>query len=89
MAVTATVANKIKYLILTKDIDLETDTFKCCLMQAGFSFDEDAHHYYADISASELVTGNGYTSGGATMSGVSVTEDDSADRGNVSWAHLS
>jgi hypothetical protein len=85
MAVTATVANKIKYSILTKQIDFANDTFKCCLMASGFSFDQDTHHYYSDISGSELAGGNGYTTGGLTMTGVTVTEDDSADRGTVAW----
>jgi len=85
MAVTSTVANKIKYLFATKAIDFANDTFKCCLMAAGFSFDKDAHHYYSDISASETADGNGYTTGGVSMSGVSVTEDDTNDYTTVAW----
>ena len=85
MAVTSTVANKIKYLFATKAIDFANDTFKCCLMAVGFSFDKDAHHYYSDISASETADGNGYTTGGVSMSGVSVTEDDTNDYTTVAW----
>lgn len=85
MAVTATVANKFKYLLATKQIDFANDTFKCCLMGTSFSFDVDADHYYSDISSDELATGYGYTAGGQTMTGVTVTEDDSADRATVAW----
>lgn len=85
MSVTSTVANKIKYLMATKAIDFANDTFKICLMDTGYSFDKDADHYYSDISASELSTANGYTAGGATLSGVSVTEDDTNDRTTVAW----
>jgi len=86
MAVTSTVSNKIKYALNTKKIDFSADTFKMCLMDTGFSFDKDAHHYYSDISASEIASGNGYTTGGATMAGVSVTEDDTNDRTTVAWS---
>lgn len=86
MAVTSTVANKIKYLLATKGIDFSGDTFKCCLMDTGFTFDKDTHHYYSDISASEIANGNGYTTGGVTMAGVSVTEDDTNDYTTVAWS---
>jgi hypothetical protein len=86
MAATSTVANKIKYLMVTKGIDFSSDTFKCCLMASGFVFDKDVHHYYADVSAYEVADGNGYTTGGATMTGVSVTEDDDNDYTNVAWS---
>jgi len=85
MAVSATVANKIKYLLATKQIDFSSDTFKCCLMNTTFTFDKDAHHYCGDISSDELANGNGYTTGGQTLSGVTVTENDPADRTDVAW----
>lgn len=86
MSVTSTVANKLKYLMATKKIDFENDTFKICLMDTGYSFDKDAHHYYSDISASEIADGSGYTTGGATLSGVTVTENDTDDRTDVAWS---
>jgi hypothetical protein len=85
MAVTATVANKFKYLLATKQIDFANDTFKCCLMGSTFTFDKDADHYYSDISSDELATGYGYTAGGQTMTGVTVTENDASDRCDVAW----
>ena len=60
-------SNKIKYLLATKAIDFANDTFKIILMATGFTFDIDTHHGYADVSASELGTGNGYTAGGNTL----------------------
>jgi hypothetical protein len=81
--------NHIKYLLATKAIDFSGDTFKIILMQSGFSFDIDSHAEYADVSASELATAYGYTAGGATMSGVSVSEDDTNDRCSVTWANPS
>lgn len=81
----STASNKIKYLLATKAIDFANDTFKIILMQTGFTFDKDTHHGYADVSANELATGNGYTAGGATLSGVAVTEDDTDDRTEITW----
>lgn len=86
MSVTATVANKIKYLLATKQIDFANDVFKIILMASGYTFDKDADHHYSDVSASEVANGNGYSTGGVTMSGVSVTEDDANDRTTVAWS---
>ena len=82
-------SNKIKYLLATGVIDFSNDTFKIILMQSGFTFNKDTHHGYADVSASELPTGNGYTAGGATLSGVAVTEDDTDDRTEITWNNAS
>lgn len=78
-------SNHIKYLLATKAIDFANDTFKIILMDSGYTFDEDADEEYSDVSSDELGTGNGYTAGGAALAGVSVTEDDSDDRAEVTW----
>ena len=82
-------ANKVKYELAIGAIDFSSDTFKIILMQSGFTFDKDSHHYYTDVSGNELGTGNGYTAGGATLAGVSVTEDDVDDRCEVTWSNAS
>ena len=64
------------------------DVFKIILMQAGFVFDKDAHHGYADVSASELPDGNGYTAGGITLTGVDLITDDSEDRAELTWNNI-
>ena len=84
----STVANKLKYLLATKAIDFANDSFKIILMQSGFTFNKDTHHAYADVSASELATGNGYTANTKTLSGVAVTEDDTDDRTEVTWSNV-
>lgn len=83
-----TVSNKIKYLLAKKAIDFSADSFKIILMQSGFTFDKDTHHGYADVSASELATGNGYTANTKTLAGVAVTEDDTDDRTEVTWSNV-
>lgn len=82
---TTEASNKIKYLLATGVVDFSADTFKIILMQSGFTFDKDSHHAYADVSASELSTGNGYTAGGATLTGVTVTEDDTENAATITW----
>jgi hypothetical protein len=80
-------SNKLKFLLAKKVIDFSADTFKIILMASGFTFNKDTHHGYADVSGSELGTGNGYTAGGNTLSGVAVTEDDTDDRCEVTWSN--
>ena len=81
----AVTANHLKYLLATKVIDFENDTFRIALMATGFSFNRDTHEIWADVSASEHANGSGYTTGGVTLSGVTVTEDDENDRTKISW----
>lgn len=82
-------SNKIKYLLATKAIDFATDEFDIILMASGFVYDEDADDDYADISANELPTGNGYTAGGLVLAGVAVTRDDVNDWTSVTWNNAS
>ncbi len=81
-------ANKVKFELANARIDFASDTFKIILMATGFIFDIDSHHGYTDVSASELANGNGYTTGGATLAGVAVTEDDANDRTDVTWNNV-
>lgn len=81
-------SNKLKYLLASKIIDFANDSFKIILMDTGFTFDKDSHHGYADVSASELSTGNGYTANTKTLAGVSVTEDDTDDRCEITWSNV-
>lgn len=78
-------ANKLKYLLATGGVDFSSDTFKIILMQSGFTFNIDTHHQYSDVSGNELGNGFGYTTGGNTLAGVAVTEDDTDDRTEVTW----
>ena len=57
-----------------------TDTFKMILMQTGFVYNPVTHQAYADVSASELATGSGYTAGGVTLTGVAIAYNATEDR---------
>ncbi len=82
---TTLATNKIAYLLATKQIDFANDSFKIILMATGYVFDQDSHSYYADISSSELATGNGYTQNDKVLTGVIVTEDDTDNRTEITW----
>jgi len=81
----STLSNKMKFLLASKAIDFANDSFKIILMDTGFVFNKDTHHAYANVSASELDTGNGYIKNTKTLEGVAVTEDDTDDRCEITW----
>ena len=78
-------SNHFKFQLGSGNIDFDADSFKIILMDTGFTFDIDADATYADVSASELATGNGYTQNTKTLANVSLTEDDTNDRLSVTW----
>lgn len=82
-------SNHFKYQLAKKQIDMDTDTFKLILMATGFTFNKDTHATLADVSASELANGNGYTTGGVTLANSTVTEDDTNDKASVSFDNIS
>jgi hypothetical protein len=60
--------------------------FAAFFMQPGFVFNKATMEDYADISASEVVTGSGYTKGtGITLSGIAVAQDNTGNRGVITW----
>lgn len=75
------------YLMAKGDIDLDTDSLIWILMDSGFTFDPANHHEYADVSASELSTGNGYTQFTKAAAGISVARDDSLYKVTITWSN--
>ncbi len=82
------VSNHFKYHLGYGGVTIRTDAFKIILMVTGYTFDKDAHEDYADVSASELSTGNGYTVKTKALAGVSLAEDDTNDRLSVTWNNV-
>jgi len=87
MAVVSELSNHAKYMIMKKEIDFDSDTFKMILMNNTFAFDKDAHATYPLVSGEELSNGNGYTTGGITLLSGELTEDDVNDQGKMVWSH--
>ena len=68
---------------VTGTIDLNTDTFKIMLTTSTYTPVKDTHDFRDDVT--NEVSGTGYTSGGATLAGVSVTYDAATDQVQISW----
>jgi len=83
MAITITASNHAKYQILDGKIDLSADTLKVILMNSTFSFDKDADATLSDVTSDQLSSGNGYTQNDKTLSSVTLTEDDTNDRSQM------
>lgn len=82
-------SNLFKKLLVQGNIDFSSDVFKFILMQPGFTFNQGTHEEYADVSGMEVDDGYGYTTGGVTLSGVSVTQDNTENRSVVTWNNAS
>ena len=89
MSFVVTVPNHYKYLLKTKQIDESSDTYKIILMNTTFAYNKDTHAELADVTADQLATGNGYTQNSKTLTGVSVTENDTTDKAETRWANAS
>ena len=86
-----TIPNHVKAQLLGGILDLDTDTIKVALVN-GYTFDVDNNHGYANFSANEI-TATGYTAGGATLVGKTITTNDTGDYGkwdanDVTWSSL-
>lgn len=74
-----------------KEVDWDSDTIKVALLTNGYSPDQDAHQTWSQVSGSEAV-GTGYTAGGGTLGGKTVTYDAAnnvtvLDAEDVTWAN--
>lgn len=65
------------------NIDLDTDTFKMMLTTSSYTPNQDTHDFRDDVT--NEITGTGYTAGGVTLSGVSVTYDAGSNQVRISW----
>lgn len=79
----STPSNQYIFSLVSGDIDWDTDTFSVILMALDFIFDPDTHNTYADVSANELASGNGYVTGGQNLTTVTVNRNDANDRTDV------
>ena len=83
-----TIANNFRVLIAQGAVDFDANTFKAIAMKEGFIFNPATHDLYADVSASEQGTGYGYTAGGVTLTGVSVAQNDTDARADITWNNI-
>lgn len=78
-------ANRFKDLVARGLNDFNSHTFNIILMDRDFTFNRVSHEVYADVSAFELPTLGGYTAGGLTLAGVTLTQNDVLNALIVSW----
>ena len=86
MAASITAYTHLWKLLLTGGIDLDTDTLKLALVTSSYT-PSLAHDEWADVSANEVATGSGYTTGGATLANPVVTAT-TIDFDDVTWTSL-
>jgi len=67
-------------------INFNADTFKCMLVQSGYTADKDTHLKRSSVT--NEASGAGYTSGGATVT-ATVSKDTANDRVDVSFSNPS
>jgi hypothetical protein len=81
--------NSFKRDIQNGSIDLDTDTIKVALVTSSYTPDVDNHDKFDDIT--NEITGTGYSAGGTTLTGKSVTQNNTANTGvfdadNAVWS---
>jgi hypothetical protein len=84
MAITAALCNSFKQEVMEGTHDMETDVLKMALYTSSASLGAGTTAY----SATNEVSGTGYTAGGETLTSVAVTLDSSTgivDFDDVSW----
>lgn len=74
---------------LNKEVDWDSDTIKVMLCTSSYSPNQDTHIYKSSVT--NEVTGTGYTAGGATLAGKTITYDSATnvtvlDADDVTWA---
>lgn len=83
---TRLVSNQFKYEKGAGAVDLSSDTFKIALMGTGFSFNQDTHGEWSDVSGYEILSSGGYTPGGEVLIIDSAwVQDNANDRGTIFW----
>lgn len=73
-------------------INLLSDTIVCTLHTTSYTPNNNTHGTWADVSATELSTGSGYTAGGVALTTKAVTAGTATvtfDCDDISWASFS
>ena len=92
MAVTAKMYGNALLKALNKEVDWDTDTINVMLCTSSYTPDQDANIYKSSVT--NEVTGTGYTAGGATLSGKTITYAGATntitlDADDVTWSSSS
>lgn len=66
--------------LLDSPRDLEGVTVKLALATDAYTPDRDTHDFWDDVSGSEVASGNGYATGGVTLTSVLWSYDSASDQ---------
>ena len=72
-------------------INLFSDTLKVALVSSAYTPDLSGDEVWGDVSSYEVASGDGYTTGGATLASKTLTRDTwktTFDAGDVTWTSL-
>lgn len=77
--------------VASKKINLTSDTFKVMLVSSSYTPNQDTHTTKSDVTGE--MTGTGYTAGGVTLTGLTLTQSTSEnkwtwDADDVTWTGL-
>jgi hypothetical protein len=75
-----------KLAILSGAIQPLVHTLKVALVTAAYMASKDGHDFFNDVSGE--VSGTGYAAGGQALSGVSLAQDNAADRAGLHASDL-
>ena len=65
--------------IANGSIDLDTDTIKCMILKNTYTPDAATHDKVDDVESHEI-SSSGYTTGGETLSGITLTTDNATHK---------
>lgn len=93
MATTATWYGLGLLWLLETPGDLEALTLKLALVTDSYTPNRDTDDFRNDFTAAEVPNGNGYSTGGVTLTGVALTYDSASDQvrldfDDVGWTFL-
>ena len=83
-----TIANNFRVLVAQGLVDWDANIFKAIAMKEGFIFNRATHDLYSDVISYEQATGFGYTVGGITLNGVSIAQNDTDNRADITWNNI-
>lgn len=84
MATVATFAESFIEDVFKGVHNLPSNTLKVALLNTSYSFDPETHADWSDISSYEITTSGGYSTGGITLTGVSVAATATGGDGVIS-----
>jgi hypothetical protein len=92
MAATSKFYGQFWKTLANKELNMNTDTFKLALFTSSLTPNQDTHIYYdaAPYTSNQVANGAGYTTGGVTVSPITVSYDAATNKvsfaaSNATW----